>query len=118
MRSGSEERGPAAARSRRGAVAGGLALALCAAGAGCSEAGGLRDEPPGPEAAGPEAAVPAGAVPIGSGFYMVPMGEDADGCQRFRLHSPTRYTNPVVYYRTADGSFVLEKARAACKAGG
>ncbi len=60
-------------------------------------------------------APPPGAILIGDDVYAVPIGEpDADGCQRYRLWSPTKMVVQAIHYRRADGSFTMRKDEAAC----
>ncbi len=58
---------------------------------------------------------PPGAIPIGDDVYAVPIGKpDAQGCQRYRLWSPTKMVVQAIHYRRADGSFTMRKDEAAC----
>ncbi len=58
---------------------------------------------------------PPGAIPIGDDVYAVPIGKpDADGCQRYRLWSPTKMVVQAIHYRRADGRFTMRKDEAAC----
>ena len=60
--------------------------------------------------------VPPGAILIGDDVYAVPIGKpDADGCQRYRLWSPTKVVVQAIHYRRADGSFTMRKDEAACR---
>ncbi len=58
--------------------------------------------------------VPPGAIPAGPELYMLPMGEDATGCPLFQPWSPTRSVVQALHWRTADGDFTLDRARADC----
>lgn len=98
------------ARWRRrsgGAISG---LALLALGS-CAMA-----EPPGQAAEQTAEAppVPDGAIPAGQDLYMLPMGEDATGCPVFQPWSPTLMVVQALHWRTADGSFTLDRTAADC----
>ncbi len=71
----------------------------------------MHDGSPDEEAKAP----PPGAIPIGEDVYAVPVGEpDEQGCQRYRLWSPTKMVVQAIHYRRADGSFTMRKDEAAC----
>jgi hypothetical protein len=58
--------------------------------------------------------VPRGAIEVGEDLYQIPIGADADGCQMFRMYSPTRLVAQAIYYRGAAGGFTMSKHEAAC----
>ncbi len=59
--------------------------------------------------------LPDGAIQTGDDMYMVPVGTpDSNGCQLYRAHSPGKMVPQVIFYRRADGTFVVNKAEAAC----
>ena len=65
----------------------------------------------------PDAAeLPAGAIAIGDDLYMVPAGVDGTECPWFRAFSPTKMVVQAMFYRAADGDFVIDRAAAACAA--
>lgn len=61
--------------------------------------------------------VPRGAIRVGEQLYLVPVGEDDDGCPMFRMYSPTKLVAQVIYYRDAAGGFTTSKHEAACASG-
>ncbi len=71
---------------------------------------------PGPTGAGtaPATDLPPGAVPLGRDLYQVPIGADADGCQMYRLYSPTLMVAEVISYRSRDGGFTIDRRAAVC----
>ena len=59
--------------------------------------------------------LPAGAIEVGDDVYMVPAGGAAGStCQSYHLYSPIKRVNQSIYYRTADGRFVRNRAEAEC----
>jgi hypothetical protein len=80
----------------------GLWLAAC----------GPPPEPGTPARDGPE--VPAGAIEIGEDHYMVPLDRPVEGCPAYRAFSRTRRVVQAIYFRAADGRFVLDRAQADC----
>ena len=48
---------------------------------------------------------------------MVPIGTDADGCERFTPWSASAPVKTAIYYQKADGNFMLNKEEAGCVAG-
>ena len=58
--------------------------------------------------------VPAGAIEIGEDHYMVPLDQPVDGCPAYRAFSRTRMVAQAIYFRAADGRFVLDRQRADC----
>ena len=89
--------------ARIAAVALALALGACT----------VVVEQSGGESGMPEGA-PAGAIQVGEDRYMVPVDMDAGGCERFTPWSASAPVKTAIYYRKADGSFVLNREEAAC----
>ena len=58
--------------------------------------------------------VPPDAILVAPELYMLPMGEDATGCPMFQPWSPTLSVVQALHWRTADGDFTLDRARADC----
>ena len=81
-------------------VAMGMTVVLCA----CAE-NATRDPPP-------------GAVRIGDDHYMVPIGEDGDGCMQYGPWSDARPVTAAIYYRKAHGSFTLYRSDTGCGSDG
>jgi hypothetical protein len=67
-----------------------------------------------PETAAEAPPVPEGAIPVAPELYMLPMGEDETGCPVFQPWSPTLMVVQALHWRTADGSFTLDRAAADC----
>ena len=61
--------------------------------------------------------IPLGAIQTGDDLYMVPIGEDSDGCVQFTLWSKSRMVPAAIYYRKADGGFTLDYLVADCGTG-
>ena len=96
------------------ALAGATALAVAVAGCGNETAlGEATDKSAAPTVAA-DARLPDGAIAIGDDVYMVPIGEDAQGCAMYRVFSPTKAVVQAIHYRTADDRFVMNKGEAAC----
>ena len=57
--------------------------------------------------------VPENAIAVGEDFYMVPAGEDPDGCPRFRAFSQRGQVPDVLFYRAVDGGFTPDRRGAA-----
>ena len=47
---------------------------------------------------------------------MVPAGVDDTGCPWFRAFSPTKMVVQAMFYRAAEGGFVMDKSEAVCTA--
>ncbi len=62
----------------------------------------------------PPAGVPAAAIEVAPDLYMLPMGIDEAGCPVFQPWSPTMMVVQVLHWRTADGSFTLDRDAADC----
>ena len=91
-----------------------LAVALLGALAGCTTPAPPAAPVPTAPATPGDGALPAGAIAIGPDLYQVPIGEDAEGCMMYRLHSPTRMVTQAIAGRRPDGSFTLDRREAAC----
>ena len=61
-------------------------------------------------------ALPEGAIALGESLYMVPAGVDDTGCPWFRAFSPTKMVVQAMFYRAAEGGFVMDKSEAVCTA--
>ena len=64
------------------------------------------------------AGVPTGAIRVGDQLCQVPIGEDEDGCPRFRLCSPARLVAQAIYDHDAAGGFTTDKHKAGWCASG
>ena len=82
-----------------------LALALAANLAACGSEAESPLEPP---------LVPVGAIEVTPELYMVPAGADASGCPMFQPWSPTLMVVQALHWRSADGSFTLDRTAADC----
>lgn len=60
--------------------------------------------------------LPEGAIAVGEDLYMVPAGADETGCPWFRAFSPTKMVVQAMFYRAAEGGFVMDRTEAACTA--
>ena len=83
----------------------GLVAAACVSGSGTAKNEGAVGT------SSPE--VPAGAIRAGDDFYMVPAGRDPTGCPWFRAFSQAKAVVQVMYYRAADGTFGIDRNKAA-----
>lgn len=59
-------------------------------------------------------APPPGAIRVAPELYMQPMGTDERGCAVFQPWSPTMAVVQALHWRTADGTFTLDRNEAAC----
>ena len=59
--------------------------------------------------------LPKDAIPVKDGLYMVPINKDASGCMIYRAFSREAATASAIYYRSSDGSFVMDKSTANCR---
>lgn len=64
-----------------------------------------------------ERQIPPGAIQTGEDFYMVPAGTNSHGCARFTPWSKYQMAPAAIYYRNAEGDFVLYDSLADCGAG-
>ncbi len=73
-----------------------------------------------PTGAGKAAApdLPPGAIRVGHDLYQVPIGADADGCEMYRLYSPSLMVTEAISYRSRDGGFTIDRRAAVCGRGG
>jgi hypothetical protein len=67
-----------------------------------------------PEGPGDSVKVPEGAIPVSPDLYMLPMGTDEAGCPVFQPWSPTLMVVQALHWRTADGTFTLDRDAADC----
>ena len=58
--------------------------------------------------------VPVGAIQVSAELYMVPAGADAVGCPMFQPWSPTLMVVQALHWRSADGTFTLDRNVADC----
>ena len=58
--------------------------------------------------------VPVGAIQVSPELYMVPAGADAVGCPMFQPWSPTLMVVQALHWRSADGTFTLDRNAADC----
>ncbi len=72
-----------------------------------------------PESTGktPASPLPPGAIQVGRDLYQVPIGADAEGCQRYRLYSPSLMVTEAISYRSRDGGFTIDRRAAICDRG-
>lgn len=84
-----------------------LAALCCIWTAACGDG---QSGPAGPIAVEP----PDGAIALGADLYMVPLAEPVDGCPAFRAFSPNRMVVQAIYFRTADGRFVMDRQEVDC----
>ncbi len=89
-----------------------VCLALCACGSDIAGAERTRQGPAEPGRAAAD--VPEGAIRVRDDFFMVPLDEKVNGCRAHRAFSPTAMVPQAIYYRTADGRFVMNRAEAVC----
>lgn len=58
--------------------------------------------------------LPDGAIAVGEDLYMVPLAKPVSGCPAFRAFSPNRMVVQAIYFRAADGRFVMSRQEADC----
>ena len=63
----------------------------------------------------PAEGIPANAIVVGDDLYMVPVGSDDNGCQMYRTFSLNNAVVAAMFFRTADGKFVIDKNKSNCK---
>ncbi len=63
----------------------------------------------------PPEGIPANAILVGDDLYMVPVGSDDNACQRYRKFSPNKAVVALIFYKGADGKFVMDKSKSDCK---
>ena len=80
----------------------GIALVACVLG-GCNAS---------PVAGSGTDGLPKGAIVVGEDLYMVPAGLDETGCPWFRAFSPTKMVVQAMFYRAAEGGFVMDRTEA------
>jgi hypothetical protein len=62
--------------------------------------------------------IPPAAIPVAPELYMLPMGTDETGCAVFQPWSPTLAVVQALHWRTAEGSFTLDRGAADCAGDG
>jgi hypothetical protein len=62
----------------------------------------------------PAPQLPPGAIQVGRDLYQIPIGADADGCQQYRLYSPTLMVTAAISYRSRNGGFTIDRGAAVC----
>ena len=60
--------------------------------------------------------VSAGAIKVADDLYMVPLGPDAEGCDRYRPFARRAAVIQALHYRARDGRFVPDRLQANCPA--
>ena len=63
----------------------------------------------------PAEGVPENAILVGDQLYMVPIGKEKTGCQMYRAFSPNHSVVAALFYKGADGKFVIDKGKSDCK---
>jgi len=66
-------------------------------------------------ATSPAEGIPVDAILVGDQLYMVPIGIDKIGCQMYRAFSPNHSVVAAIFYKAADGKFVMDKGKSDCK---
>ena len=89
-----------------------LALFACAQQSSVPDSGGASADGAGPT--GSPSEVPENAIRVRDQYYMVPLAEPVLGCQAYRAFSPTLRVSQAIYYRAADGRFVIDRNDAVC----
>ena len=63
----------------------------------------------------PPSRIPANAIHVGEQLYMVPTGKIDKGCQMYRAFSPSHSVVAAIFYKGADGKFLIDKGKSDCK---
>ena len=63
----------------------------------------------------PSEGIPENAILVSDQLYMVPIGKDNTGCTMYRAFSPNQSVVAAVFYKGADGKFVIDKGKSDCK---
>lgn len=63
----------------------------------------------------PSESIPANAILVSDQLYMVPIGKDNTGCTMYRAFSPNHSVVAAIFYKGADGKFVIDKGKSDCK---
>lgn len=58
--------------------------------------------------------VPKGAIHVEGDLYMVPLGKKDGNCPMYRAHSTKGAAVMAIFYRTAEGKFVMDKSNVDC----
>ena len=58
--------------------------------------------------------VPENALHVKGDLYMIPIKKDKSGCMMYRAYSTTGSAVAAIFYRAAEGGFVMSKAKSAC----
>ena len=58
--------------------------------------------------------VPENAIHVKDDLYMIPIKQDNSGCMMYRAHSTKGAAVAAIFYRAADGGFVMDKSKSAC----
>lgn len=59
--------------------------------------------------------IPPDAIPVGKDQYMVPIGHDGTKCQMYKVYSTSHAVVGAIFFKTANGRFVIDRAKADCK---
>jgi len=87
-----------------------IAAALIALAACRSETATSKPQSPGT----PPPGVPDNAIFVKDNLYMVPIKPDNSGCMMYRALSPGGVAVAAIFFRAADGGFVMDKSKSAC----
>jgi len=63
----------------------------------------------------PSSKIPDSAIHVGEELYMIPVSKDKSSCTMYRAFSPNRAVVAAMFFRTADGKFVIDKNKSNCK---
>ena len=66
-------------------------------------------------ATSPSKGIPANAIHVSDQLYMVPIGKNKTGCQMYRPFSPKHSVVGAIFYKGANGKFVIDKGKSDCK---
>lgn len=58
--------------------------------------------------------IPPDAIEVGKDQYMVPIDSDGTKCQMYRMYSPNHAVVAAVFFKTANGKFVIDRGKADC----
>ena len=59
--------------------------------------------------------IPANAILVSDQFYMVPIGKDNKGWTMYRAFFPYHSVVAAIFYKGADGKFMIDKGKSDCK---
>tara|TARA_B100000686_G_C16577975_1_gene856559 strand:+ start:233 stop:553 length:321 start_codon:yes stop_codon:yes gene_type:complete len=54
-------------------------------------------------------------IKLDDDVYLIPKGKTKDGCQYYTTYSKKKSVASVIYYRTSDNKFTINKNKALCK---